>query len=409
VRDHDAVVGSSPEGASKRRKAVRRLGCSLFAVGLLAAGCASSGATSSSSDGTAIRIGISTDSPTLNGFTDGFVTYIDYVNAHGGVKGQHISLVEQNDQADPAKLSTGIDLFASENVDFILANTLASAFGNLYRTAATDQIPVDVPDTPTSTIYPYIYTQQPATADEMVTELNAAETYHLFQGAPRVATMTIGDPSLDPVIASAVAARVKQLGGTVVAHATFGFTDTSFTAGAQEIAQAHPNILLTSIGLNDPIWDHALRAAGVTVPIMGYSNDYQLPNLQQVNDPNFYPFSFLVDPEIPDPQLASLQAMISQAKTAGTTQGLAMGPDFTANYMVAELLVAALNECAPNCDAQKVNDALDSMSNFDSDGLSLATVGYSPTSRSFGQGAQFAHYVDGKVVNLGSPVPIARG
>jgi branched-chain amino acid transport system substrate-binding protein len=406
---------------------MRPIRSNLFKGGLLAstialalAGCGSSGSSSGSSAGSSsttskpIVIGETSDlaGPTASyfgGMEEGLTTYVDYLNAHGGIKGQKIKLISLNDSGDPASASVNYQQLKADGAVMIIANTYNTASTPLFALSARDQIPILVPTLNGGGPTPYVFGYAPDTPDSMVTQLDFAVQYVLKTSANdvRAAFVSVGDPEITPLVQAALGQALGQGGGKLVDSEALTPTETSFTVQAQKIAAAKANVIITAESAgSDPIMVKALRAAGVTAPIVGYSFDYADSLLKTLADPGVYNYYYAPDPSTPG--IPALQVMNQRAAAAHLST--AVGPTFTEFYVFGEVLAAALGHCAPNCTGATLNTALENNTlGTNTDGLST-TVGFSTTDHSMAAKVQFVHITGpgGQIVTVGPPVTVAN-
>ena len=387
------------------------------AAALALAGCGSSNSSTGTSSGTPshpIVIGETSDlaGPTASffgGSEGGLTTYVDYLNAHGGIKGQKIKLISLNDSGDPASASVNFQQLRADGAVMIIANTYSTASTPLFAVAARDRIPLLVPTLNGGAPTPYVYGYAPDTPDSMVTQLNFAVRYVLKTSANdiRAAFVSVGDPEITPLVQAALNQALGQSGGKLVDSEAFTPTETSFTVQAEKIAAAKANVIITAeSGGSDPIMVKALRAAGVTAPIVGYSFDYADSLLKLLADPGVYNYYYAPDPTTPG--IPALQAM--NEESAADHLSTAVGPPFTEFYVFGEVLAAALKACSPGCTGATLNTALEHNTlGTNTDGLST-TVGFSTTDHSIASTVQFVHITEpsGEIVKVGPPVGVAN-
>jgi branched-chain amino acid transport system substrate-binding protein len=399
------------------RSNVLKGGLLASAAALALAGCGSSGSSSGSGSTTSsqpIVIGETSDlaGPTASyfgGMEEGLTTYVDYLNAHGGIKGQKIKLISLNDSGDPASASVNYQQLKADGAVMIIANTYNTASTPLFALSARDRIPLLVPTLNGGGPTPYVFGYAPDTPDSMVTQLNFAVRYVLKTSVNdvRAAFVSVGDPEITPLVQAALNQALGQGGGKLVDSEALTPTETSFTVQAEKIAAAKANVVITAESAgSDPIMVKALRAAGVTAPIVGYSFDYADSLLKTLADPGVYNYYYA-----PDPSTTGVPALqVMNGRASAEHMSIAVGPTFTEFYVFGEVLAAALNHCSPGCTGATLNTALEHNTlGTNTDGLST-TVGFSTTDHSMAATVQFVHITEpaGAIVKVGPPVTVAN-
>jgi branched-chain amino acid transport system substrate-binding protein len=387
------------------------------AAALAVAGCGSSNSSAGSggaASSSPIVIGETSDlaGPTASyfgGMEEGLTTYVDYLNAHGGIKGQKIKLISLNDSGDPASASVNYQQLKADGAVMIIANTYNTASTPLFALAARDRLPLLVPTLNGGGPTPYVFGYAPDTPDSMETQLNFAIKYVLKTSVSnvRAAFVSVGDPEITPLVQAALNQDLGSGGGKLVDSEALTPTETSFTVQASKIAAAKANVIITAESAgSDPIMVKALRAAGVTAPIVGYSFDYADSLLKQLADPGVYNYYYAPDPTTPG--ISALSVMNQRA--AAEHMSTAVGPTFTEFYVFGEVLAAALKHCAPGCTGATLNTALEHNTlGTATDGLST-TVGFSTTDHSMAATVQFVHITEpsGDIVKVGPPVKVSN-
>jgi branched-chain amino acid transport system substrate-binding protein len=111
------------------------VGLMLAVISLAASGCGSSstsGATSSSAaakpSGTPIVFGslcdcTGPDASSTGGYGPGVVVWAQWTNAHGGIDGHPVTLIQADDQADPSKALSAANQFVAGNAAAVTSGT----------------------------------------------------------------------------------------------------------------------------------------------------------------------------------------------------------------------------------------------------------------------------------------------
>lgn len=330
---------------------------------------------------------------------DGLKTAINEVNSSGGINGKKIELKTLDDQADPSKAVVNFNQFKAENATAIFAFTLSGAFSPLYPLARQDKIPVIAPSLFAAGAPAFNFGTGPVPTDSIAAEFSFAQDQVLKAAPKRVAFAGLGDVATS-VVPGYLTKRLSGVGGSLVDTEGIDATATSVSVQAAKIAAAKPDLVLLSLNnVLDGLLVPALRASGVTAPIVDWWGGYSLTTIKQLNDPGFYVYYNYIDPTAPS---AAIDALRQSAKAAGVT--VPSNASFTGAYLSAKALFASLKACNL-CSGDALNKALEQNSDVADTGLG-PEVGFSSSSHTFTHGAQFVHVATkgGDVENVGEAV-----
>lgn len=354
------------------------IGGALLLVSSLVA-CGSGGSNGSGSSGPYV-IGVDEDLSGVLGFQGtpdlaGVRTYIDYVNAHGGVNGKQIKLIALDNQSNPATGASDYTELAGDHAlvvaGFVNSATLEGAEPVAKAMpVATRPILLSLGG-PTNLLYPaselnfsYGLLQQDE-ADEMVSVLHELAVKKGISNA-RIAILAANAASTSDFIAQVKTSVSRYPGWKVVDTQLMPIAVTSVTAQALSIAQAKPDfVVMLHNDSGAAVAVPGLRQAGVTVPIV---NAHVPPtSFTKLDDPNYYGVDGYVDPLMTS--IPAVRTMDSQARTYGQSSN-AVGEYFTTGYVAGILIQKALQACGTNCTPPKFSKALESISALNDNGLS---------------------------------------
>jgi branched-chain amino acid transport system substrate-binding protein len=244
--------------------------------------CGSGSSNGSGSSGPYV-IGVDEDLSGVLGFQGtpdlaGVRTYIDYVNAHGGVNGKQIKLIALDNQSNPATGASDYTELAGDHAlvvaGFVNSATLEGAEPVAKAMpVATRPILLSLGG-PTNLLYPaselnfsYGLLQQDE-ADEMVSVLHELAVKKGISNA-RIAILAADAASTSDFIAQVKTSVSRYPGWKVVDTQLMPIAVTSVTAQALSIAQAKPDfVVMLHNDSGAAVAVPGLRQAGVTVPIV---------------------------------------------------------------------------------------------------------------------------------------------
>ena len=340
----------------------------------------------------------------FGGIQNGFQTYIDHINATGGVNGQKIKIITLNDQGDPASASVNFSQLVADGAKMVVANTGSTSYSALTPLAVRDKIPLFGTNVLTTDVQPFVYGYSSPLPNSMLAELTFAQKY-LLNGKKHVRVAWVNNATaVVPGIQAELNTKLPSLGWSLVDTEVMPFTATTFTVQAGKIAAAKPDLIIDDeANTTDPTIDKALRAAGTSAPIVETYGGYSPATIALLDDPNFYVFYNYIAPSTTSNP--GVKVMLQQAKQAGRTL-----PDLgtaTGLYLLAKSVVAALKQCGATCTPVQLNRALQTrVTAVNTDGLSPG-VGFTSKSHTLAKSGQFIHASNGQIVNVGKPVQIS--
>jgi len=360
------------------------------------------------SAGTASASGPATGKPYIIGLADpvsgatgsyygspeaaGMKTYIDYLNKNGGVGGRPVQLQVLDDKGDVATGTSTYQELVSKGVVGVfgyLVSTVAAAVEPLAASAKVPVIAGGVPDALIIPPRPYFFASnlshvtsgkiQLAFIDQLAKQAKITD--------PKVALFYV-NTSAGAEFQDAIKQEAGKRNWKVVDTQSYKTNDTDFSVQAASIASQKPDYIVAFFDGNAaPGITDALRQRGLKAPIV---NDYAgsaESTFKQANDPDFYgPRSF----STPSESSPAVQEMVQRAKQDGQ-DGQAINEYFTHGYVTAMLAVEALKRCGTECDPVKYRAALESVTSFDTNGLS-GPLGFSAGSHGFVTSARMYHW-----------------
>jgi len=371
----------------------------LSLTGVLAAACSSSSSSDgSSSDGSNNNSSSSSASgPYVIGMSNdlsgpisalglqgaaGLQTYVDYLNANGGVNGRKIDLITLDDQSNPALGRTDYLELAEKKALVMTGCVYTAVCQAAAPLVGRYKVPIISEGGPNNDLFPaqpYLYSNdlpQGLQPIVMVDEVAAlAKAAHISD----VRLAWIGaNTAADVDGVNTLKALVKQHPGwSFVGEQYLPLAVTNAAPEAQAIAADKPNFI---IGLHNDAnivpTVEALRTAGVTAPVIGVAAGSADSTFQALKG-NYIAWRTYVSPS--ETNIPAVAIMRQQAAKYGQTKEL-IGSYFTQGYVEGMLIQAALEKCGPDCDTGvQFNAALQQLPSFNAEGLSAPPLGFSTT------------------------------
>jgi ABC-type branched-subunit amino acid transport system substrate-binding protein len=394
--------------------------CSLIAVaGLLAAACGSSGGNKSSHGATSAPyvIGMSNDlsgpiAPLGQQGLAGMQTYIDYLNANGGVNGRKIDFISLDDQSNPALGRSDYQELAEKKALVMFGCVYTAVCQAAAPLVSQYKVPIVSEGGPDNDLFPakpYLYSNDLAQGLQPIVMVDEVAALAKAAGITKVRLAWIGANTasdLDGVTTLKNMVKARP-GWSMVGVQLLPLSVTNAAPEAQALAADKPNFI---IGVHNDAniipTVQALRAAGVTAPVINVTAGSADATFQALKG-NFIAWRTYVSPTQTD--IPAVVTMRQRATKYGELKQ-ATGSYFTQGYVAGLLVQAALEKCGANCDTGvEFNTALQKLTSFDADGLSAAPLGFSPTRHVLNLSAWFFQWStsQNKVVAISPPLVVS--
>lgn len=307
---------------------------------------------------------------------NGFKTYIDAVNGKGGVDGAKITVQSLDDRAD---VTTGLanyqQALGSDSLGYFLTSA-STVLTPIAARATKDGIA-------TSSIggykggvgvYPYVYNSLPNATSYVDTVTRFAATKVSSVTGSKAAFFAY-DSTLTENFQKSMASKLSSDGWQVAYNQLVPSSASDFSVAAGAIADAKPNVVIVDLLEGQlPTFINQLRGRGVTAPVINFSSNIQDSTVAKIADPDLYLAEFTAPAS--DAGNKAIARMRQQAKAANLTQG-DQNAFFVTGYVQAEIVVAALKKCAPDCTRKSFNTALGNTT-VPGNGLMAGDPGFSP-------------------------------
>jgi branched-chain amino acid transport system substrate-binding protein len=291
----------------------------------------------------------------------GFVLAFDEINQGGGVLGQKLELVTEDDQSKPGQSSTAVrKLITQDKVVAILGDATSSATLEAAPIAQSDKIPMITP----SATNPRItevgdYVFRVCFLDEFQGRVLAKFVREKLRAGKVVALIDVKqDYSVD--LAKFFKDEFSKLGGAVVGEQSYATGDTDFRAQLTSIRAAQPDVVFVP-GYYQEV---ALivkqgRQIGLHMPFVGcdgWANQALLAIGGKAVDGCYFTNHF--SPDDPTPIVKEFVAKFQEKYGAPPDTFAALG------YDAARLLADAIKR-AGSADSKTLRDALAETAGFE--------------------------------------------
>lgn len=339
----------------------------------------------------------------------GFMSYVQALNAAGGVNGKKIEVEGLDDRSESTVAVTNYLKLA--NGDSI------AAFGSAFSTMAVAQQPFvaeyglplivgAVPDKLVRPPQPLFFSTNLSHGASAVLQVNfgAALMQKAGIAKPRVATFSTQSPGGVDFKAT-LERKFKELGWTVVEGQTHIPGTTDFSTQAAAIARAKPDVVMgVAIPSEMPSYLKALRQQGMMAPIVeNYVGSEESVYLQMKDDNYYAPRSFVA------PSADAATQMRADATAAGFARDM-VSTAFTHGYVLGMLLKDVLVKCGADCDRKKFAAVVPTITNLDTKGLS-GPAGFGASDHWLIKSAVFYKWdsATGKTIAVGNPIMLKGG
>lgn len=310
------------------------------------------------------------------GERDGFMSYIKYVNSHGGINGHPINVTVTDDAADVSTATANeTQLITANHVSVVAGWLLSNACDAAANIATAQQNPIICSAVGTNLIqpvHPYVYTSRNLQQDEAKPMADFAKTL-LKSQSPRVAIIIYGSAASSG-LQTGLEQQVKANGWNLVANVNVPLTQSDVTAQASQIVSAKPDVIMGS--LYDPLavsFMRAMEAQKETAPFVNYDGATLSGSIEPLKDPNYYVVSSTT---LTGQGAGEGLSVYREATEANGTS--ATGPFVNVGYVEALEVVNGLKGCGFPCSGAAMQKALDNL-NVDTGGVTTGPITYSPT------------------------------
>jgi ABC-type branched-subunit amino acid transport system substrate-binding protein len=306
--------------------------------------------------------------------TEGALLYLNAVNQRGGVNGQKIELVSQDDAFQPARtVEVATELIDKKGVIALFLNRGTPHAQALLPLLAERKVPLVAPSTGAMAlrepVNPWVFNVRASYQREA-----AKAVEHLASlGITRIAVLPTDDSfGADAAIGADKGFAKAGLKPLWVEKVPRDKPDFSALARKAVNTEAQATLVVASAA-NVAQWVKTLREAGSRAQVVTLSNNASDGFIQQLGQ---YARGTIVTQVFPNERSVAY-LLNKEALDLAKAQGMAgVSPAMMEGFAAAKVLVEGLRRAGPNPTPIKLRDALEGLQKFDLGGL---TVSYSPT------------------------------
>lgn len=319
-------------------------------------------------------------------YRDGINAYFNYVNQKGGINGHKVKFTALD---DATTVTTGVanvkQLVTSDHVSavyYILSNIQNANRQYLEKNKVvtmTQAVDANVVHPPQQ----FVFAGGVVEPDEATPMVTFGKTKVSNVAAPKAAVITTTSAALQELDDN-LQSQAKAKGMSVVGNEVVPLAATDMSSEASQFVSKKPDIVFSGlIATQEPSFVKAMRQGGFTGPIVQYDGGSSFPLIKQLADPNIfflYPTSFGHNPG------AQVDVMNAAAKAVGKS---ADGYFFAFGYVQGYIIGQGFKKCGYPCNGEKLAAALDTLTDFDTGGLTFGNWNYSEKDHSGIQNVAF--------------------
>jgi ABC-type branched-subunit amino acid transport system substrate-binding protein len=315
---------------------------------------------------------------------DGARAAVEWVNTHGGVNGRPLQLNVADDQGANDLAVANYRKFAADGSVAVLG-LLSTAQNAAALPFVADGIPMISGAAPGSAVtapQKNAFFTWLTLDDGMRLMVGAADQYAKQNNKPnlRVAIFSLTSPAVTAATEYAVNA-IKANGWTLVSNIVYQPTTTEFSALAQQLADAKPDLILgqfPSVLAVAP----ALVKFGINAPVINYPSGSSAILFKQMGDQGFKSYQgvrWLVP--LTDTSAAAVGEINQMVAKLGIPQS-SLDNDvwFSTGWVEAMVAATALDKCPGECAPADFAKSMEKISGLKADGLIPNGLSFSSTS-----------------------------
>jgi ABC-type branched-subunit amino acid transport system substrate-binding protein len=334
----------------------------------------------------------------------GIQTFVQDINANGGVAGHQINLTIMDDQS-----SNSVGLADARAA--VSAKPLAIVDGSLaqYLTARVPAyeaagIPVLATSASSLGLHSWLYGPIPTNTQLARTAVNAADSLLGGLAGKKIAFIGIAAAAVEQVF-SAAAPMLKAKGASVATTQLQPVGAVSFTSGAANVVASGADAVFDFDTTTGTVIEmKALLSAGYKGPVIAPNTASDDTTFASIASPNFYAM------RTAEPAVAGTK-MYEAAQTYGHASQTSSAV-FALSWIIGQVLVSRLEACGENCNsAQQLNDALNKLRTVDlPDNVLFGPVNITPSYHNLLTKIQLYHWTPTakSAVAWGGPIDLGQ-
>ncbi len=301
--------------------------------------------------------------------TDGARLYIDAVNRQGGVHGQAIELISQDDKFDPATTAEVARRMITENgVLALFLNRGTPHAQALLPLLAQYRIPLIAPSTGAMALHEPVQHWVFNVRAPYQREAIKAVKHLVSLGMTRIAVLQTDD-SFGADAAAGADKGMAEAALKPVLVEKFPREKPDFAALATKVVQSNAQAVLylgSSASVANGV--KALRAAGSSAQVVTLSNNASEGFIKLLGD---HARGVIVTQVFPNERAVTYK-LIKEAQDLAKAKGLAgVSPAMMEGFAAAKVLVEGLRRAGPKPTSSGLRDALENLHKFDLGGLEI--------------------------------------
>lgn len=318
----------------------------------------------------------------------GFQTYIDHLNAEGGVHGREISLNVLDDKLDPTLAITNYEQLVDDGslaVFGLVGGGVGPALAPLAEEEEVPQIYYSLPDSLSDPVQPYVFAMEISYQDSALVQRDFIAQLADDEGIDdlSVAVIRLNTAGGEQFLGEATAS-IEEAGWDLATTEVIDFTASDASSQGAALANSEADFVMAMLN-DDPavLVNQALRQRQYDAPMVGYFSGSAESTFERLADPNFYTYRPYV---IPATDNAGAADMREVAEAVGRADDMGDTYMYTQGYVAGMVLEAALEECGAACaSGPELRDALETV-NIDPEGLT-GPGSFGPDDHRFSEGA----------------------
>lgn len=308
----------------------------------------------------------------------GFETYIDHVNAEGGVNGHPIEVKALDHRADGATSIANYKELVDDFGALIVAGNSASGayaatapLGEEYEVA---MMGLASADDYTTEYHPWLFKDNITLIGQVDLMAQAVETKIFPDDNEGLKIAALGlDTVLGPTFFEAIHAEADKRGWKVVAEELVKPGATDCSAQAAKVVASKPDIIFGSqTPGDDVVCFNQVKTNGFDgIYLESFSSPGEATH-QKLKSTDW--IGLRINNWWEDTSIPGVEKMLEQAEEFGHRGNF--GSFSSEGYVMAAAIVAALEVCGDECTPTAVRDALEGMETIDTAGVGAPSTGY---------------------------------
>jgi ABC-type branched-subunit amino acid transport system substrate-binding protein len=329
----------------------------------------------------------------------GLRAYMNMINKKGGINGHMVNVVSAND--DGLDASTAVANFINFRDSVKPSVVVGPTVSNITDAIASIVDAADIPTlvtspTPQEEQDPYVYAVDIRFDQEANIEVQVVKSLDAGGSKARVAIL-YADSAAGESMGTAGDAAIAANGWTLTSNILLPVPPPdSMAPQAQTIVSKNTQYVIGGVFLDlPPLLMTSLATDGFKGVVVNYHGGATLPQLMQINDPNYYVLRSWAYYNSPAPGVQAMDAAVR-----------AIGGDPSGDYLPigwgsGALIAKALAACGFPCPGSKMKTELDSVGTVGTlGGVFAGPFGFVNGSHQAVNASNVYHYVNGKVEEL---------